>query len=155
MHPTTGESPLVYFDNSALSRLTDPDPHLLGEADNMRLVVRAIAGEQLRFLSSSILFAEISQAPPDRQRVLLRVLNLAWACVPLAPTEPLARQLLALSFRRADALHVAAAYTGQADYLLSYDARHFLRRAPRVAALIGPGPAIVTPEECLRREGLQ
>jgi hypothetical protein len=44
-----------------------------------------------------------------RRRVLLRVLDLAWAGVPQAPTAALARELLTLGFRRADALHVAAA----------------------------------------------
>jgi len=59
----------------------------------------------------------------------------------------------ALGFHAADALPVAAAYTGGADDAVSCDG-HFLRRATRTAAELGPRPVICTPQECLRREGL-
>ena len=48
-----------------------------------------------------------------------------------------------------DALHLAAASVGGADYALSYDRNHWLRRVGRVATLLGPRPAIMTPDDCL------
>lgn len=37
---------------------------------------------------------------------------------------------------------------------MSCDRQHWIRRAGRVAAVLGAKPAVVTPEEYLRREGL-
>lgn len=158
-------APLVYLDNSALGRLSDPDPSLvLGlsiehvrsvreDIVAVRRIVDARRTGRLRLLSSEVLRAAILQAPDRVQRASLDVLKLAQVEVPLDPTRPLARNLQAMGFRESDALHIAAAYTGGADYAVSCDEPHWLRRSQRVARLVGPGPAIVSPIELLRREG--
>ena len=97
---------------------------------------------------------ELAAAPAQVRNPITRVLDRGWACVPLAAARATASRLEALGFRTNDALHIAAAYTGGADYAVSCDRQHWIRRAARVAALLGTRPAIVTPEECLRWEGL-
>jgi len=156
-------TPLLYFDNSALGRLTDPAPgialppalerRLLAEADNVACLIEAIREGRLLLGSSEALRDEVNRAPDRVRLVSLNVLALASVETAVRSTERLARSLLASGFRRYDALHIAAAYTMGADYLVSCD-EHFLRRVARVVRLLGPGPAIVSPAECVRREGL-
>ncbi len=112
------EPPLVAFDNSALSRLTDTDGRLAAEIAAVEAVVVAIRAGYLRLLATQILFLEVTRTPTSFHAPLLAVLDLASASVLLEPTRPLAQRLASLGFRPADALHIAAAYTGGADYLL-------------------------------------
>lgn len=144
---------LTYPDVSVLGRLTDTAPALAAEIAAVRRLFRMVAAGRLRLLSSEILTIETGALPPDARRRRLRLLRRAVAVVPIAGTEETARRLQTLGFHAADALHVAAAYTGGADYAVSCDG-HFLRRAARTAAQLGPRPVICTPLECLRREGL-
>lgn len=156
-------TPLRYFDNSALGRLTDPAPEvvlplaleqqLLAEADAVAQLIEAVRVGRLLLGSSEALRDEVGRAPARVRLVSLNVLALASVEVAVRSTELLARSLLTGGFRRYDALHIAAAYTMGADYLVSCD-EHFLRRVTRVARLLGGGPAIVSPAECVRREGL-
>ena len=148
------DPPIVYLDTSALGRLTDPDPRLLLQAVQVDRIVAACVSGRLRLLVSEILAIEVRRARSEAVRATSGgVLAIAWAAVPLAPTRNRAARLVGIGLRTADALHIAAAYTGDATYAVSCD-DHWVRRAARVAALLGPGPAIVTPEECARREGL-
>lgn len=157
--------PLTYLDNSALGRLSDPDPaapmtpanlrRILAEAADVRRIVEACRVGRLELLNSEALEAEVLLSPPRVQRTSLDVLRLARVRIPLEPTRSLAAILQShLHFRALDALHIAAAYTGGARYAVSCDESHWLRRAAHVARLLGPGPAIVSPTECVRREGL-
>lgn len=146
--------PIAYLDNSALGRLTDADPRLATEAALVAAIIAACLSGRLRLLISEILALEVRRARSAAVRATSNaVLDAAWAGVRLEPTRDAAGRLEAIGFRPADALHLAAAYTGGAAYAVSCDA-HWLRRADRVARLLGPGPAIVTPAECVRREGL-
>lgn len=165
METPLASPPLVYLDTSALGRLSDPPSatseapdnrrRILAEAADVRRIVLACEAGRLALLGSDALLAEVLLAPPRVQRVSLDVLRLARRHVPLAPTRAVADRLRAqLGFRELDALHIAAAYTGGARYAVSCDVPHWLRRAARVARLLGPGPAIVSPAECARQEGL-
>ncbi|MHB8619540.1 MAG: hypothetical protein ACYDAG_08220 [Chloroflexota bacterium] len=152
--PAPSTSPIVYLDNSALGRLTDLTPELAMEAKQVHQLIRECLAGRLRLLSSEVLELEVREAPEDVRTTSISILAAAWRRAPLAGTAHIARQLQTLHFHTNDALHIAAAYTGGADYAVSCDRQHWIRRAGRVAALLGPRPAIVTPEECLRREGL-
>lgn len=155
--------PTLYFDNSALGRLTDPHPQqpitsqalqqILVDALDVERIVAAIRDVRCLLISSHVLEFELRQAPPGVQDIPLNVLRLAWRVIPIEPTVAQAELLQAHGFRRFDALHLAAAYTGRATYAVSCDERHWLRRGAQIAALLGPGPAIVSPAECVRREG--
>lgn len=154
----------VYLDNSALGRLSDPAAdvpigatalrHLLVDAAAVERLVEAVRSGRLVLLSSDALAFEVRRAPPRVQRVSWNVLQLATIVVPVEPTRPQARLLQAAGFEALDALHIAAAYVGGADYAVSCDEAHWLRRAGRIGALLGPGPAIVSPTACVAREGL-
>ena len=125
------QPPILYLDNSALNRPLDVGAHLATEQVSAARLLRAIGAGRFRFLSSQVLVQEALRAPAIRLPVLHAALDLAWACVLIGPTEALAQRLVvSLAFRRADALHVAAAYTGGAAYCVSCD-RHFLGRAGR------------------------
>lgn len=147
-------TPIVYLDNSAFGRLMDPAPHVIAEAHEVAGIVAACLAGRLGLLLSEILTVELAAAPAAVRDRVNRILDRGFACVPLAATRATALRLEALGFRTNDALHIAAAYTGGADYAVSCDRQHSIRRAARVAAVLGPRPAIVTPEECLRWEGL-
>jgi hypothetical protein len=144
---------IIYFDNSALSRLSDPSVALAMEATAVGRIVRACQTDVFRILSSDVLEAEASNAPPLVFVVSSAVLQLARLHVSLADSLSGLRHLQRLGLHTADALHLAAAYTGSARYFITVD-DHFLRRARAIAALPRPMPEVVTPMELVRREGL-
>ena len=155
---------VVYFDTAAVSRLSDqlaairnPAAHtrVASEQAAVQRIVTGIVGGRVQLLSSWVLVAEVAQQRPPISLISAAVLALAYASVIDTPAiRSMARQLMArLGLHEPDALHIAAAYTGGATYAVSGD-NHWLRRAAAVAGLLGPGPHIVAPEECVRREGL-
>lgn len=157
-------APSVYFDNSALGRLTDPAPgvpitrealrRILVEALNVQRIVDGITEQRLVLVSSDILAYEILQAPEWAQDIPLNVLRMAAVVVPASAAIERAAILQANGFRALDALHIGAAYAGGAAYAVSCDERHWLRRADLIRRLLGLGPAIVSPAECVQREGI-
>ncbi len=160
----TTRTPVIYLDNSALGRLSDPAPNLpitlaelrrlIADAADVERILDAVRASSAALLSSDVLTFEVRRAPARVQRVSWGVLRLATTVVPVGPTRRLARILQADGFAELDALHLAAAYVGEADYAVSCDQPHWLRRARRVATLLGPGPAIVSPAVCGAQEGL-
>lgn len=154
---------IMYLDNSALGRLSDPAPNLpitaaalqqlMADTAEVERLIDAVRSDRLALLSSDALAFELRRAPPRVQRISWDVLQLAKTIVPVGPTLPLARILQANGFGELDALHIAAAYVGGANYAVSCDEPHWLRRAGRITALLGPGPVIVSPAECVAREG--
>lgn len=146
-------SPLVYPDNSILSRLSDRTPALTAEAALVRRIVSACHAGRVRLLTSVILRAEVANAPEDVQLQSLAVLALSVEEVPLAPILRVVRRLNRLHLPPTDALHLAAASAGGAKYAVSCD-DDWLRRAAAVAAVLGPEPAIVSPAELVGRENL-
>lgn len=149
-----GRTPVVYLDNSAFGRLTDAAPNVSAEAGQVARIIAACLAGRLSLLISEILTIELAAAPVEVRVGINGILDRAVACVRLTATRATATRLEALGFRTNDALHIAAAYTGEADFAVSCDRQHWIRRAARVASELGPRPAIVTPEECLRWEGL-
>ncbi|TAK20442.1 MAG: hypothetical protein EPO26_17865 [Chloroflexota bacterium] len=147
-------TPIVYLDNSAFGRLTDSAPRVLPETHAVARIVAACLAGRLRLLLSEILIVELAAAPMEVRDRVTRILDQGVACVRLAATRSTALRLEALGFRTNDALHLAAAYTGGADFAVSCDRQHWIRRAPRVASVLGTRPVIVTPEECLQWAGL-
>lgn len=146
-------SPLFYPDNSVLGRLSDPDPALATEAELVRRIIIACRGGRLRLLNSVVLEAEVDNGPAYARRESHDALTLAVATVPLGEILRVARRLNRLRLPATDTLHLAAAVAGGARYAVSCD-RHWLGQAAEVAALLGPEPAVVSPGELLRREGL-
>lgn len=155
--------PLVYPDNSALGRLSDPAPgaaisvealrRIITDAADVERILDAFRTGRLSLLSSEVLDFEVRQAPDWARTMSLPVLALATTVVPIGLRRPMAHVLQANGFRELDALHIAAAYTGGAAYAISCD-DHWLRRAALVVRLLGPGPIILTPGDCVRREAL-
>lgn len=129
--------PLLYLDTSALKRPFDP-PGAAGdrieqEQRALAAINSAIADGRLRLLSSSWLGRE-NQADPDviRAAAAARILHQAWACtLDTATVNALAARLVALGVHPADALHVATAEIGGADYFVSTDDR-LCRRLSRL-----------------------
>lgn len=160
----TTRTPLIYLDNSALGRLSDPAPdrpitlpelrRIITDANAVERLLAAVRAASAALLSSDAIAFEVRRAPARVQRVSWGVLQLATAVVPVGSTRQLARILQADGFEELDALHLAAAYVGGADYAVSCDETHWLRRARRIATLLGPGPAIVSPAACVAQEGL-
>jgi hypothetical protein len=146
-------TPLVYPDNSVLSRLSDPTAALAAEAALVRRIVAACRNGQLRLLSSVVLETEVGSGPPFVQQESRNVLALAVAIVPLEEILRGVRRLNRLRMPATDALHLAAAAVGGARYAASCG-NDWLQRAAQVAALLGPTPMIVTPAELIEREAL-
>lgn len=146
-------SPLVYPDNSVLSRLSDPSAALAEEAALVRRIVAACRNGQLHLLSSVVLEIEVGNGPPIVQRESRNALTLAVATVSLKEILTGVRRLNRLHMPATDALHLAAAVVGGARYAVSCD-NDWLQRTAQVAALLGPTPMIVTPAQLVEREGL-
>ena len=153
----TALPPLVYPDNSVLSRLERSLGRLsrrgIAEAALVRRIIGACRSGQLRLLSSVVLEAEVGNGPLFVQRESRNVLALAVATVPLPEILRTVRRLNRLRMPATDAFHLAAAAAGNARYAVSCD-NDWLQRASQVAAVLGPTPMIVTPAELVEREGL-
>jgi len=134
--------PLVYLDTSALKRPFDaPDfagDRIQREQQAVRDLVRAVIAGRASLLSSFWLVQE-NEADRNRARAAAaRILRRAWASV--IETDELNRhtdRLVSLGLPAPDALHVAAAQIGGADYLVTTDDR-LCRRLwrPAVAMLL-------------------
>jgi hypothetical protein len=98
-------------------------------------------------LSSEALLFEIERNPNlTRQEYALEALSKATSFVLLEPpVEERARELSRLGFKSLDALHLASAEAGRADYLCTCDDR-FLKRARGIKRL---GTKVVSPIELI------
>lgn len=151
--PLPALPPLIYPDNSVLSRLSDPSVALAAEAAMVRRIVEACRSHRLRLLSSVVLEAEVGNGPLFVQRESRNVLTLAETSVPLSEILRAVRRLNRLRLPATDALHIAAAAAGGARYAVSCD-NDWLERAGQLAAVLGAWPMIVTPAQLVEREGL-
>jgi predicted nucleic acid-binding protein len=122
----------IYLDNCSLQRPLDNKAQLriVLEAEAVLGLLAVCGAEGIELLSSDALLFEIGQNPNlTRQEYALAALAKAQSFVALEPSvEGRARELYRLGFKPLDALHLASAEAGHADFLCTCDDR-FLRRA--------------------------
>ena len=98
------------------------------DAAAVQRIIEACQSGIFSLLSSESLQFEIRRAPPRVQQVYGSVLSLALAVGKADQTRDAAKRLQALGLKEMDALRIAAAYAGRADYLVTCD-DHFLHRS--------------------------
>jgi len=139
----------IYLDTCSLQRPLDNKAQLriLLEAEAVLGLLALCDSENIELLSSDALLFEIEQNPNlARQEYALEALSRATSFVALEPSiESRARDLNRLGFKPLDALHLASAEAGQAEFLCTCDDR-FLRRA-RVSK--GLRTKVVSPVELI------
>lgn len=139
----------VYLDTCALQRPLDNRTQLriLLESEAVLGLLALCDAESIALLSSEALVFEIERNPNlTRQEYALEVLARASAFVVLEPdVEKRARELHGKGFKTLDALHLASAEAGQADFLCTCDDR-FLKRA---RATKGLQTKVVSPIELI------
>jgi len=137
----------IYLDTCSLQRPLDNKAELriLLEAEAVLGLLALCESGSVELLSSEALIFEIERNPNlTRQEYALATLTRAESFITLdLRVEDRARELAALGFRSLDALHLASAEAGQADYLCTCDDR-FLKRAKAVK---GVATQVVSPIE--------
>lgn len=126
----TLHKPVVYLETSFVSYLTgrtSPDPQVaLNQAATRRWWENERCNCLLR--ASSLVVREADRGDADQRRLRAEILAETELIPVTAEAERLARRLLAAKAlppaAEADALHVAVATTGRADYLLTWNCRH-------------------------------
>jgi len=146
--------PLVYFDNCALQRPLDDRAQfrVRVEAEAVETVISEIAQGRVALLSSDVLLAESGAAPNGtRQEFAALTLALAAHTVFLSSAvEALARTYRNVGIKSIDAIHLASAVDGNADYFRTTDDR-FRKRAARANT---EAMSVVTPQELAFALGL-
>jgi predicted nucleic acid-binding protein len=139
----------IYLDTCSLQRPLDSKTQLrvLLESEAILGLLALADAKLVELLSSEALVFEIERNPNlTRREYALEVLAKAEAFVVLEPdVEARARELNRLGFKPLDALHLASAEAGQADFLCTCDDR-FLNRARTVKGL---GTKVVSPVELI------
>ena len=139
----------IYLDTCSLQRPLDNKTQLrvMVESEAVLGLLALCDAASIELLSSEALMFEIERNPNlTRQEYALETLARAKSFVVLeAPVEKRARELGALGFKPLDALHLASAEAGQADYLCTCDDR-FLKRARTMTSL---GTKVVSPIELI------
>ena len=115
----------VYLDNCMFNRPFDDQSHIRIrlEAEAKLYIQQQIREQKLELIWSYILEFENAQNPYYERRHAIQTWQ-ALAVVDIEETTALlytARDLLAQGIKAKDALHVACAVEGQADYFLSTD----------------------------------
>ena len=145
---------LVYLDNCALQRPLDDrlQFRVRVEAEAVEAVLREVERRAVRLLTSDVLSAEGAAAPdPTRRDFALETLGLAVSAVPLTDAVVnRARTYRDAGVQSVDALHLASAVEGGADFFCTTDDR-FLKRA-RTANTAGV--RVVTPPDLAVALGL-
>ena len=140
---------LVYLDMCSIQRPFDDRSQLRVrlEAEAIVIAISLIDAGQLALLSSGALQFETRNNPhPTHKDYALRVLRKATRFVPLSKkVEEHAKELILDGLKPLDALHLAFAVEGGADYFCTCDDR-FLKRARVVRS--GP-PKVVSPLELI------
>ena len=146
--------PLVYLDNCALQRPLDDRSQfrVRMEAEAIEAVLRAVETGSVELLSSDVLVAEGSASPdPTRRDFVGAALGVATSRVALSTdVERNAAPFGADGMKAVDALHLASAVHGRADYFCTTDDR-LLKKAR--AADTRP-VRVVTPAELAITLGL-
>ena len=146
--------PLVYLDNCALQRPLDDRTQfrVRVEAEAVEAVLREVERGAAGLLSSDVLVAEsTAAADATRRDFAAESLALAASWVRLTDAvEQRARPYRSAGMRALDALHLASAVEGGADYFCTTDDR-FLKKAKAANPL---GVRVVTPSELALALGL-
>ena len=128
----------IYFDTCSLQRPLDDKTQLriLLESEAVLAILALCGSEDIELLSSDALAFEIERNPNlTRQEYALEVLAKATSYVILEhDVEKRAKEFGRLGLKPLDALHLASAEAGQADYLCTCDDR-FLKRAKAIKQL--------------------
>lgn len=139
----------IYLDNCSLQRPLDNKAQLriMLESEAVLGLLAVCGSEGIELLSSDALLFEIGRNPNlTRQEYALEALAKAQSFVALeSAVEDRARELHRLGFKPLDALHLASAEVGHADFLCTCDDR-FLRRA---RASKGLNTKVVSPIELI------
>ncbi len=139
----------IYLDTCSLQRPLDNKTELriLLESEAVLGLLALCESGTVELLSSEALIFEVERNPHlTRQEYALEILARAKSFVVLEPpVEKRARELSALGFKPLDALHLASAEAGRADYLCTCDDR-FLKRARTIKRL---GTKAVSPLELI------
>ena len=139
----------IYLDTCSVQRPLDNKGELrvLVESEAILGLLAWCESGGAELLSSEALVFEIERNPNlTRQEYALETLARAKSFVVLTPpVEERARELGALGFKPLDALHLASAEAGHADYLCTCDDR-FLKRAKAIEHL---GTKVVSPIELI------
>ena len=117
----------VYFDTCSLSRPVDDEtnPRVLVESEAIVALLALGESGSLNLMSSNILTYEVDRtSQPQRRAFVSAVLQQASSFASLTrEIEQRAEMLVQRGFKAIDALHVAAAEAGQADYFCTCDDR--------------------------------
>jgi len=139
----------IYLDTCSLQRPLDNKSQLriLLESEAVLGILAMCDTQTVELLSSEALMFEIKRNPNlTRQQYALEALAKATSFVVLEPgVEERAKELNRLGFKPLDALHLASAEVGHADYLCTCDDR-FLRRAKTIKRL---GTKVISPVELI------
>jgi predicted nucleic acid-binding protein len=140
----------IYLDTCSLQRPLDNKTQLriLLEAEAVLGLLAVIgSSESIELVSSDALLFEIGRNPYlTRQEYALEAISKAKTFVALVPPiEERARELHQLGFKPLDALHLASAEAGHADFLCTCDDR-FLRRAREIKGL---ATKVISPVELI------
>lgn len=126
---------LIYLDNCSLQRPLDSksNPRIHLESEAVLKILDLLEPGIVQLVSSEILLLEIERNPEELQRTYaLIVLSMAAIHVATEPeVQELATRFDQQGLRPADALHLASAVHGQADFFCTCDDK-LLRRARRV-----------------------
>ena len=125
----------VYFDTCTLNRPFDDQSQarIRIEAEAVEHLLRAVEDGELQWISSDLVLFEVRKCPDEERREMLEMLCQE-ATERVAFSEEVgrrARELRAQDLRDMDALHLAAAERGNAEFLLTTDDR-FLRAAREI-----------------------
>ena len=146
--------PTVYLDNCALQRPLDDRTQfrVRVEAEAVEAVIEQVERGRVDLLSSDVLVAESTAAlDPTRRDFAAETLKLADSVVPLdSAVEDRGRPYRAEGVKAIDALHLASAVVGGADFFCTTDDR-FLRKATGANTA---GVRVVTPLELAVALGL-
>jgi len=125
----------IYLDMCSIQRPLDTktQPRIAVEAEAILGVLALCEAAQVALMSSDALWFELNRNPhPVRREYALKVLAKSTSFVPTdGEVEKRARTFQGEGIKPLDALHLAAAVVGNADYFCTCDDR-FLRRAKAV-----------------------
>jgi predicted nucleic acid-binding protein len=122
----------IYFDNCSLQRPLDDQtqPRIEQETKAVVAILAACETGDLTLISSEILLAEVAETfDLERREMTLGVLDIAEETIVInRKIEERAREIEKFGIKAMDALHLASAETGRAEYFCTCDDK-LLKRA--------------------------
>lgn len=137
----------VYLDNCVLNRPFDDQSgtRVRTETEAIAVILEYVRSHSIDLVWSSVLDYENERSPISERREAVSQWR-SFSIIEIAATENVERhagKLLDLGIRALDALHIASAAAGSADYFVTTDDK-IIKRKEKVT-----GIAIVTPIELL------